>query len=162
MEEFGRRQLLMGAGVGTLAIAAVGLSATPAAASEDHGESGVEGGWLVMHNNPPDTAEIVKTVATFSEGGATSSRDINPPGPAQFGSWKSTGEHGFVSTLWSGDADPTNPNNIFVIKVIVTGTQDDEDRISGAFSFVVFDKDNNQVDSGAGGTFHGTRIKAGA
>src|SRR2546421_1109315 len=157
MEEFGRRQPLMGAGVGTLAIAAVGLSAAPAAASEDHRESGVEGAWLVMRSNP-GTADV-RTVATFSEGGATSSRDIKPAGSLQFGSWKRTGEHGFVSTLSGGDTDPTNGD--LTIKVIATGTQEDEDTISGTFSFVVFDMNDRGIASDTG-RFHGTRIKAGA
>jgi hypothetical protein len=47
----GRREVLMGAGVGALTLAAVALPAT-AASADDEGGGRLEGGWLITHSNP--------------------------------------------------------------------------------------------------------------
>ena len=114
-----------------------------------------------MHNNPPDsTAEDVRAVATLADGGALASMDIKPAGPPQFGSWRSTGEDHFAATFWNGGNDPQNGAS--TVKVVVDGTQDSEDKISGSFTVFVFDASDNQVAEIPNGTFHGTRVVAGA
>jgi hypothetical protein len=155
MQRIGRRELLIGAGAGTIGLAAIGLPATAAAADEEDSR-GLEGGWLITHKDPNESAQAV---ITFAAGGAVASRDINPPRSAQLGSWRKTGDHHFTATFWDGfSAGPTGPN--LTLKVIIKGTWE-KDQISGTFTFALFAADGSPVQSGAG-TFQGTRITAGA
>jgi hypothetical protein len=161
MDRIGRRELLMGAGAGTVALAAVGVPAS-AAGAETNGAEGdsLQGAWLITHiddpspGRPPPTSSL--SVVTFAAGGALGSRDISPPGNAQFGAWAKRGEHGFVATFWDGDTSPQGP---FTVKIVIHGTVSG-DRLSGTFSFSVLDATGATQFSGTG-TFRGTRIEAG-
>ena len=151
----------MGAGAGTIGLAAVALPATAAMADDDgHSRRGLEGAWLVTHqeNGPePAPAQAVLTIAT---GGALVARDINPPGTAQLGAWRKTRGRNFVATFWDTASEgPDGPN--FTVKVIASGTWSG-DQLSGTFTFALFDDTGAPLPDGTGdGTFSGTRIIAG-
>lgn len=161
MQQIGRRDLLMKAGVGTVALAAIGVPATTAAAETNTEDGGsVLGAWLITHvddaspQDPHPTPS--KAVVTFASGGALASRDISPPAGEQLGAWTKTGDHAFTATFW-GDAGGDPPNG--TVKVIVSGKWSG-DHISGTFHFSVFDANGTTIFS-ATGTFSGTRIHAG-
>ena len=160
MQHIGRREVLMGAGAGTIAFAAIGLPATAAVADDEGHSRGLEGAWLVTHTDTTPDTQSAQAVVTIAAGGALASRDINPGGSAQLGSWRKTGDHHFVATFWDGfSAGPTGPN--LTLKVIVSGTWEG-DKISGTFTFAVFDDKGSPVAGQSGaGTFNGTRIIAG-
>jgi hypothetical protein len=160
MQSIGRRQVLMGAGAGTIAVAAIGLPASAAVADDEGHSRGLEGGWLITHTDSSPGAQVIQAVVTFAAGGAIASRDISPSGNAQLGSFRKTGDHNFVATFWDGfPAGPTGPD--VTLKVIVKGSWNG-DQISGTFTFTVFDATGAPVPGQAGdGTFKGTRIIAG-
>ena len=151
----------MGAGAGTIGLAAVALPATAAMADDDgHSRRGLEGAWLVTHQeNGPEPAPT-QAVVTIATGGALVARDINPPGTAQLGAWRKTRGRNFVATFWDTASEgPDGPN--FTVKVGVAGTWHG-DQISGTFTFALFDDTGAPVADGTGdGTFSGTRIIAG-
>ena len=155
MQRIGRRQLLLGAGAGSVALAGLAFPASATAAGgEDDGS--LEGAWMVTHTDPTGSA---KGVATFAAGGAFASRDINPPGPPQLGAWARTDDQRFVATFWSGVSGGGPSSPAFILKVILHGRLS-HDHISGTSSFQAFDGAGNLIGSGSG-TFQGNRIKAG-
>ncbi|SRR5258706_11710217 len=161
MQSIGRRQVLMGAGAGTIAAAAIALPATAAVADDDgHSQRGLEGAWLITHVDSGPEPSPAQAVVTLAKGGALVGRDINPPGTAQLGAWRKTGGHNFAATFWDAFSEgPDGPN--FTVKVIVAGTWNG-DQISGTFTFAVSDATGTPVPGQAGdGTFAGTRIIAG-
>jgi hypothetical protein len=162
MERIGRRQLLIGAGSGTVALATlgIGLDATSAAADTGHEESGesksLTGGWLITRNDANGSA---RNVVAFADGGAVVSRDIDPAASPGFGTWASTGDHKFVATFYEGDVGPRGPSGpSAVVKVIVNGSWHG-DQLSGTYTFTVT-VSGGVVSSGTG-SFTGTRIVAG-
>jgi hypothetical protein len=107
-----------------------------------------------------DPHETALAVVTFGAGGVLASRDINPPGPAQFGGWEDTGDNHFVATFYFGESQGPDPGSpVAVIKVILDGSWED-DQISGTFTFEVRDGSGKLLDSGSG-TFSGTRLEPG-
>ena len=161
MQRIGRREVLLGAGAGTIGLAAVALPVTAAAAEDDDGKSRrLEGAWLVTHTDDGPDPSSAQAVVTLAAGGALVARDINPPGTTQLGAWRKTGGHRFVATFWDSFSEgPDAP--VFTVKVIVAGTWSG-DQISGTFSFTVFDDTGAPAPGQTGtGTFTGTRIKPG-
>lgn len=160
MERIGRRQLLMGAGAGSVALAGLALPTTAASANGGSEDDSLEGAWLVTHVDP--TNGSAQSVVTFADGGALASRDINPPGAPQFGAWAKTGDSRFVATFWSGifgPGPPTGPPPTVVLKVIIHGSRKG-DHITGTDTFQAFDGSGKLLQSGSG-TFTGTRITPG-
>jgi hypothetical protein len=162
MERIGRRELLIGAGAGTVALATlgIGVDATSAAADTGHEEAGgntsLTGGWLITRT---DTNGSARNVVALADGGAVVSRDIDPAGSPGFGTWASTGGHKFVATFYEGDVGPSGPSGpTSVLKVIVNGSWHG-DQISGTYTFSVT-VSGSVVASGTG-SFTGTRIVAG-
>lgn len=161
MERIGRRQLLMGAGAGSVALAGLALPTTAASANGGSEDDSLEGAWLVTHVDP--TNGSAQSVVTFADGGALASRDLNPPGAPQFGAWAKNGDSRFVATFWSGmfgpGGSPTSPPPTVVLKVIIHGSRTG-DHISGTFTDQAFDGFGHPFQSGSG-TFTGTRITPG-
>jgi hypothetical protein len=160
MERMGRRELLMGAGAGAVGLAAIAVPATSAAADESKSDQGLTGAWLVTHKDTTPDTDSAQAVVTFATGGALASRDLNPPGDAQLGSWKKTGGHGFVATFYDSFTQGP-PDPVHILKVVVTGTRND-DKISGTFTFTISPPPPGFPTTGGTGTFEGTRIIAGA
>lgn len=160
MQRIGRREVLMGAGAGTIGLAVVALPATAALAEDDgHSRRGLEGAWLITHMESGPEPSPAQAVVTLAAGGALVARDINPPGTAQLGAWRKTGGHNFAATFWDTASEgPDGPN--LTVKIIVNGTWNG-DQISGTFAVTIFDDTGAPVPGAVDGTFSGTRIIAG-
>jgi hypothetical protein len=154
-----RRMLLRGAGVAGATL--VGVAAVPAAAQahDHHGDSGVLGSWLVTHADaPPGDTTPVLSVISFAAGGVFSSVDLAPAGPPGAGAWAAHGDSATVTFYIGVPADgPKQP--AVVVKVVATATVHG-DRISGPYTFTVYDaKTKKRLDSGHG-SVSGNRIRA--
>jgi hypothetical protein len=160
--------MLMGAGAGAVGLAAmeIGLPAATASASEDNSGnnsgSALTGAWLIVHTDTSPDTSSAQSVVTFDDGGALVARDINPPGDAQLGAWRATGDRGFVGTFY--DSFSEGPNGpVHIVKVIVKGAVDDDnDKVSGTFTFTITPPPPNFPSSGGTGTFEGTRLVPGS
>jgi hypothetical protein len=130
------------------------------AEDDGHSRRGLEGAWLITHQESGPEPAPVQAVVTLATGGALVARDINPPGTAQLGAWRKTGGHKFTATFWDTASEgPDGPN--LTVKIIVNGTWNG-DQISGTFTFALFDDTGAPLADGTGdGTFSGTRIIAG-
>jgi hypothetical protein len=156
-----RRMLLRGAGVAGATL--VGVAAVPAAAQahDHHGDIGVLGSWLVTHADaPPGDTTPVLGVISFAAGGVATTLDLAPSGPggAGAGAWASRGSS-FAATFYIGAPAEGPKQPAVVIKVVATGMVQG-DRISGTYTFTIYDaKTKKRVGSGHG-SFSGTRIRA--
>src|SRR6478736_3459407 len=93
----GRRELLLGAGAGAVALATLGVPTAAAADTNQPdnnggGSGGLRGAWGIKRTDADGPANAV---VTFADGGAFATRDLRPAGPPGFGSWKQTGQHSF-------------------------------------------------------------------
>ena len=89
--QVGRRSMLVGAGA--LAVAAATLPATAAsAAAASDADHGLAGAWLITRRDR-GAPSSVKGIATFADGGAFATVDINPESKAAIGAWVSGGDH---------------------------------------------------------------------
>ncbi|HEX6392954.1 MAG TPA: hypothetical protein VFZ97_05895 [Acidimicrobiales bacterium] len=157
----------MGAGAGAVGLAAmeIGLPAATASASEDsqgNSGSGVEGAWRIVHTDTTPDTDSAEAIVTFADGGGLVARDINPPGDAQLGAWRATGDRRFVATFFDSFSEgPSGP--VHIVKVIVKGTVDDDnDKISGTYTFTITPPPPEFPASGGTGTFEGSRLVAGS
>ena len=145
-ERMSRRGMLVGAGVGTVALGALAIPGGSAFANDNHGENNsLLGGWLITRSDPSHPTPVQATLS-FALGGAFASHDINPPGTPFLGTWAPTDEDRFVATMWTGIMDPsTTPPTVNTVKVTYTAT--------------VFDGSGTQV-AAVNGTFQGSPIAA--
>ena len=153
--------MLRGAGAvaGGVAVATIGLS-SPAKADDGGRQGGLLGAWKLDRQD--DGGEPATGVATFASGGVAQFQDINPVGPAFYGSFAEGKHNKFRSTILAGaradEAFPGAP--ALTSEVHAEGTRH-KDTISGTYSVESFDAaTGDSLGPPTPGTFSGTRMRA--
>jgi hypothetical protein len=147
----GRRQILTTAGTGLLAAAALAGTASAAQAAPTS-TSPVPGGWLITRHDA-STPVPIRSILTFSTGGAAAGLDLEPTAPPYLGSWEARDANRFAFTFWTPITDDQGASvGTARVKAIA---HLDGNRLSGSYTALIF----LQGQRGHGsGTFQGTRI----
>lgn len=149
-----RRQLLKGATVGALGIGAAALSPMTALADES---SGVVGTWdvLITDLTAPGGPTTVEGATTFAPGGGLVTMD-SAQASTGIGSWVKNGRTVSARFMQFGFGPP-GPSKVLVR---VTGKLSEDDKLSGTFTYKVYDLRGNLLFGAGKGTFTAKRFSA--
>jgi hypothetical protein len=152
-----RRMLLRGAGV--VGVSAVGVAATPAAASahgDEHGdEHGPLGAWLIRHTDDPPSTDSGLAIVSFAAGGVFATEEM-PDGTLGMGTWE-VDRDGFEVLFFECQPGQGGEPGV-VVKIRVHG-QVAGDHISGTYRFTVRSASDDSVLARGTGRFRGERLR---